>query len=163
MNLLSDLLIVSIAVSIQIWNFKNDFDDSNLRSSRLWQTARVDYRLSNRGPSLPTDRIGLPKKSCSTTKLYSFVDSKICSRRSLFCPLYRWGMEICRIRCVPNCFVESTPEGRTFFVEQLKIAIKESLHDQRKVDSITCMNAELPIQRKLFDEIASLEKQTEPG
>ena len=60
---------------------------------------------------------------------------------------------------IPESFVNGTEEQKSAFVEQLKTAIKENLHGQRKVDSI--VNIELPIPLHLFEEVASLGHKTQ--
>ena len=136
--------------------------DTTLNSTRLRQTERRDYVALNNGPSLPKDR--LKKESWSTTKLYHLVvvDSKFIAEK-LYVKVHYTDKEwdsakydewrsADEVLDIPNCYLENTPEGKAFFLQQLKIAIKESLHGQRKVDSI--VNIELPIQKDLFHELA---------
>ena len=128
------------------------------RSTR--RINQINYRKLNSGPTLQEDKI--KSKTWSVSKLYSLVitDSKVIQDK-LFVKVHytdegwtstefdEWR-DASEIIDVPDCHTDFTPELRELFIEQLKTSVKESLHGQRKIDSV-----ELPIPRKLLAEFAS--------
>ena len=132
------------------------------RSGRSRKT--IDYKQLHKGTPIPKENI--ISKKWSTTKLYDlevsdskyiddvlfvkvhYVDKEWCS------PSYDSWIPACDVIDIPHCFLTCSPEQRSFFIEQLKLLIKENLHAQRKVDSI--VNIDLPIQKDLFEEFKSL-------
>ena len=123
-----------------------------------------DYRKLNSGPAVPTEK--LVSKTWSTTKLYELevIDSKFVDNKLLVKVHYtddEWSAscydswrDATDVINIPDCCLQFTDELKTQFFEQLKTAIKESLHGQRKIDSK--VDIELPIPKTLFEELSCL-------
>ena len=125
----------------------------------LRKKPRVDYKALANGPSIPSGSGG--SETWSTKKLYKLTikDTKIVDDVvKVFVHYIGWATKYDEWRnasdvlSIPDIYLVTNPGGREVFLEALKVAIKESLHGQRKVTSI--IELRLPICRDLFEELA---------
>lgn len=129
----------------------------------LRRRAPVNYQQLTKGPRLPTDKKVRQFKTWSTTKLYplEITDSKVVGDKLMVKVHYvekEWVSHIYdewrdaeEIVNVPDSFVKYTAETRELFLSRLGIAIKESLHGQRKVDSAVKLRVDIP--KNLFEDL----------
>ena len=121
----------------------------------------ISYKQLNDG--LPVEREKLKRKTWSTTKFYplEIIDSKTLEEKLYVKVHYtepEWNSSLydewrlaSEVIDIPECHISYTDELKDVFFSKLKIAIKESLHAQRKVDSL--VNIEIDIQRDLFFDV----------
>ena len=119
----------------------------------------VDYKLLHSGPQLPAS--SRPKnKTWSTSRFYELevLESKYIEENLYLkvhyteeewtSPIYDDWRLASDVIDIPRAYVSFTEELKELFLEQLGVTIKESLHGQRKVDSV--VNISIPIQRDLY-------------
>ena len=141
---------------------------SSVRKSLRPRSKPVNYCKLNSGPDLQLEREqprGSRGKKWSTSKLYELVvtDTKFEEDKLLVkvhytdeewsSPIYDEWRDAGDVTDIPDCYISCSPESRDLFFHQLLASIKESLHGQRKTDSV--VNIAISIQRQLFDELAS--------
>ncbi len=121
---------------------------------------RVDYRQLAEGPKLTEER---QKTNWSTRQYFELevCDSKLENGQLFFKVHYiGWSATFDEWRVanevidIPEEFLQSSNETRSLVVQNLKLAIKEALHCQRKSDSL--IELRVQIARDFFEEISKL-------
>ena len=136
-----------------------DVSQSTRRQSRR-SRERVDYKALQEGPPLER-RDSDSKLTWSTKELFrlTIIDNKVNADGECFVKVHYTGWHskfdewrpASDIVDIPQCYLVSSPEAGILFHENLKIAIKEALHCQRKTDAYSIVR--IPIVKDLFDNI----------
>lgn len=119
---------------------------------QLRKKQRVDYKALANGPLLPKCLRQI-KESWSTKKLYELeiIDQKVVNGESMLKVHYiGWSRKFDEWRVpsdvvdIPQSLIKSSAEIETRFKSELQIAVKESLHCNRKCDSLVELSIPLP-------------------
>ncbi len=129
--------------------------------------CEIDYKKLNSGGGEPkVCQHSHRQKTWAASKLFelAIIDSKTLDGLSFVkvhyldkewdSPKFDKWREADDIIDIPQCLIVSTSEIEAVLTQQLKTNIKESLHGQRKVDSI--VNIELPVPRDFFNIFAAI-------
>ena len=126
---------------------------------------RVDYKALQEGPPLVRDSVN--NVTWSTKELFrlTVLDNRVDDDGRCFVKVHYIGWDkkydewrpASDVVDIPDCFLISSTEAHTLFIEQLKIAIKESLHCQRKTSAF--IEVRVPIVKDIFDTFKDIGSQ----
>ena len=137
---------------------------AHCRSRR--SVERVDYKKLSDGPSIKLQFKGNQPQSWSSKTLFplTIIDNKLDDNGTLLVKVHYAGWDAkfdewrpaTDVIEIPETFLVSETEAKERFFSQLRVAVKESLHCQKKTDSH--MDIKLPVIKDIFQEFQSLGK-----
>ena len=132
-----------------------------MMAQSLRKRPRIDYKELASGPSFPKDE--KKTKTWSTRQFFELriIDTKFESEK-LYCRVHYigWPSKYDEWRLasdiidIPEEFLKSTESERRLFFTNLRIAIKEALHCQRRADSFVEIKTQ--ITKDIYQELQAL-------